>query len=277
MPLDPVVRRGRVPAVFGTETVVRQPLACQKPEGLPNLAPVTPEPEPQAPAGTVRWGLGDAALAFVVGIFAESILGTTVEEAVGHRSLLAVAAGLFGLWLGIGGVAIWACRTKGSGRLADDYGLRVAGPLDAVAGIAVGLVSQVILVPILYAPWVRLQPSVRDTLEKPAKELVDLVEGNWGVVALTLLVVVGAPIVEELFFRGLLLRALQRRLGPAPAVVISAVLFGLAHFEGVQLPALVVFGLVLGYLAVRTDRLGPGIFAHMAFNAVTVFSLVHAR
>ena len=236
-----------------------------------------PHQEPRAQPATVRWGLGDAALAFVVGIFAETILGSTVEAAAGHRTLTAVAAGLVGLWLGLGGIAILVCRTKGSGSLADDYGLRITKPLDAIGGIAVGLVSQLILIPILYAPIIHFAPSIKDTLEKPAKELVDLVQGNWGVVALTVLVVVGAPIVEELFFRGLLLRSLVRRLGPVPAIVTSAVLFGLAHFEGVQLPALIVFGLVLGYLAYRTGRLGPGIFAHMAFNAVTIFSLVHQR
>ena len=240
---------------------------------------MTQQPEPAAAptAPTVRWGLGDAALGFGIGIGAETILGSAVQGAAGHRTLGAVAAGLFGLWLGLAGVAIWACRAKGSGRLTDDYGLRISGPADAAAGIGIGLASQLILIPIVYAPWIQFAPSVRDTLEKPAKELVDLVEGNWGVVALTLLVVIGAPIVEELFFRGLLQRSLQRRVGPAWAVTVSAVLFGLAHFESIQLPALVLFGVVLGTLAYRTGRLGPGIFAHMAFNAVTVFSLVHAR
>ena len=52
--------------------------------------------------------------------------------------------------------------------------------------------------------------------------------------------------VEELFFRGLLLRSLLGRTPPPVAIVISALLFGLAHFEAVQFAGLAVFGVVLG-------------------------------
>src|SRR5207248_894152 len=83
----------------------------------------------------------------------------------------------------------------------------------------------------------------------------------------------GVPIVEELFFRGLVLRSLLRRWGPTASVIGSAVVFGVVHLELLQLPALVVLGLVLGVLVVRTGRLGPSIWAHGAFNAVTVVSL----
>jgi uncharacterized protein len=57
----------------------------------------------------------------------------------------------------------------------------------------------------------------------------------------------------------------------------SSVVFGLAHFEPLQLPALILFGVVLGVLAQRTGRLGPGIVAHATFNAVTVLSLTLSR
>jgi membrane protease YdiL (CAAX protease family) len=50
--------------------------------------------------------------------------------------------------------------------------------------------------------------------------------------------------------------------------------FGVTHFQLLQFPALVAFGAVLGFLALRTGRLGPSIVAHMAFNAVTVTALV---
>ena len=47
--------------------------------------------------------------------------------------------------------------------------------------------------------------------------------------------------------------------------------------ELLQLPALILFGVVLGVLAERTGRLGPGIVAHATFNAVTVISLTVRR
>ena len=88
---------------------------------------------------------------------------------------------------------------------------------------------------------------------------------------------VGAPVIEELFFRGLLLRALKARIGSVGAVIASGVLFGLAHFEPLQLPVLALFGVVLGMVALRTGRLGPGICAHAAFNSLAVYSLLSSR
>jgi membrane protease YdiL (CAAX protease family) len=64
-------------------------------------------------------------------------------------------------------------------------------------------------------------------------------------------------------------------MGPAPAIVITALAFGLAHFEVAQFAGLAVFGAVLGTLAWRTGRLAPGVAAHAAFNAAAVASVVH--
>jgi len=90
---------------------------------------------------------------------------------------------------------------------------------------------------------------------------------------------VGAPIAEEIFFRGLTQRSLlkQRRLtraNPWAAIVVTAAFFGVAHFEPLQFPPLFAFGLVLGILAWRTERLGPGIWAHLTFNALAASTLI---
>ena len=63
-------------------------------------------------------------------------------------------------------------------------------------------------------------------------------------------------------------------MGTNWAIVGSAALFGAAHLEPLQFPALFVFGLVAAVLATRTGRLGPGIWAHVAFNSVAVVNLV---
>jgi membrane protease YdiL (CAAX protease family) len=52
------------------------------------------------------------------------------------------------------------------------------------------------------------------------------------------------------------------------------VLFAVSHNQLITLPALTVFGVVAGVLAVRTGRLGPSIFLHVGFNALTFFVLV---
>ena len=89
-----------------------------------------------------------------------------------------------------------------------------------------------------------------------------------------LIVVVLAPLIEELFFRGLFQRATDRRFGAALSVVFPAVIFGAVHLQPLQFPALVLFGLVAGLLVARSDRLGPAIWAHVGFNAIAVASLL---
>ena len=85
---------------------------------------------------------------------------------------------------------------------------------------------------------------------------------------------IGAPVVEEIFYRGLLQRSLERRFGVWPGILGSALLFGVSHFQLLQLPALVLFGVVLGLLAQRTGRLAAPIAAHIVFNMTTVLFLV---
>jgi membrane protease YdiL (CAAX protease family) len=90
------------------------------------------------------------------------------------------------------------------------------------------------------------------------------------------LVVLFGPFSEELFYRGLGVRALQR-FGTAAAVGGSAVAFGLAHGVVGALPPLVLFGAGLAWVRVRSGSVWPGFVAHMAYNglalAVTMASL----
>jgi membrane protease YdiL (CAAX protease family) len=240
---------------------------------------LSPEPQPAGGLGAPprRWGLGDAVAAYLVAI-AFSILAVSLFAAGHHgdvTTLGAVAANLVGLWVGFVGGPVLASRLKGTGRLSTDFGL-VVKPLDALIGILVGALSQLVLVPVLYFPLHLVDHHIDNQLGQPAKNLTGLAHGG-GIVLLTALLVVGAPIAEELFFRGLLLRSLVARFGVPVGVLSGGVLFGLAHFELVQLLALSAFGVVLSILAIRTRRLGPGLFAHSAFNAITVIALVHAR
>ena len=207
-------------------------------------------------------------------------------------------AGLAGWWSGFVGGAVVASRRHGRGLasgdgaggrrslwrgLAEDYGLSLRLWPDVPLGVAVGVASQYLLVPALELPLVPFVPHLFHRLGHPAKSIVGGVHGPL-VVVLFLLVCVGAPVLEELMFRGLLLRSLAGRLaplgprlGPVVAVVVTGVVFGLVHFEALQLIGLAGFGVVLCVLAWRTGRLGPGIVAHATFNAVTLAVLVAGR
>jgi hypothetical protein len=96
--------------------------------------------------------------------------------------------------------------------------------------------------------------------------LSDSAEGIW-VLVLAVVVVLGAPFVEELMFRGLLQGAFVRRINGVAAVLVVAAWFALIHFRPVEFPGLFAFGLVLGACALLTGRIGMSIAAHLAFNA----------
>jgi membrane protease YdiL (CAAX protease family) len=77
------------------------------------------------------------------------------------------------------------------------------------------------------------------------------------------------PFGEELFYRGLGTSVLGI-FGSRVAIAGSAVAFGLAHGLLVALPPLVVFGLGLAWVRVRSDSVWPGVIAHGAYNAVGI-------
>jgi membrane protease YdiL (CAAX protease family) len=78
-----------------------------------------------------------------------------------------------------------------------------------------------------------------------------------------------APAVEELTYRGLGISLVQP-YGTALAVVTTGVLFGLAHGLLVGLPILAFFGIVVGWLRVRTDSIYPSMVLHSAFNGIAL-------
>jgi membrane protease YdiL (CAAX protease family) len=230
-----------------------------------------------APAD-VRWGFGDAAagfaLAWVLTISLQPVIfwltGVSFDTRSSDVPLRTVALAQVPFDGTLLATALYASYRKGRGPLRD-FGLKVL-PGD-VFGLMVGLATQYAAL-LLYLPLLWFTSVSADDVSKPARELTDKASGG-GVFLLVLIVVIAAPIVEELFFRGLVMRSAERRWGSTWAIVVSAALFGAAHFEPLQFPALFVFGLVAGFLAMRTGRLGPSIFAHMAFNGIAVWSLLH--
>ncbi len=161
----------------------------------------------------------------------------------------------------------------GTGRMRTDYGLSFR-PIDLL-GIPIGVLSQLVLLELVYWPLRELFPDTfaKRFVEEPARNLFDRADGVW-LVSLVLVVCIGAPLVEELMYRGLILRSIEGRIAGGLAVLSSSAWFAVAHFQGVQLPGLFVFGVVLAVCAGRSGRLGMGIFAHAAFNATTVVMLL---
>jgi len=264
----------------------------------PGGAPDVPEQavDPSAP----RWGLGDVAIGFVAGevlsvlayVVAASIthpaaggpvgVGAAFGQIVGHvaTGTTPVYQAPMPLWLqAIVQIPLWACllgvpivatRTKGNGPVRD-LGLRIR-PIDVPVGVAIGAAAQLVLVPLIY--WPILELFGNQDVSAPARQLTDRATDPFSIVMLMLIVGVGAPVAEEVFFRGLTQHAATRRFGPWIALVGTAAFFAFTHFEPLQFPALFAFGLVLGAMVFVTRRLGTSICAHLAFNLVAAATLV---
>ncbi len=93
--------------------------------------------------------------------------------------------------------------------------------------------------------------------------------GGWTILTL----VVAAPIIEEIFFRGLVLESLSRRWKSGAAVAASAALFGLIHLNPPQILNAAVIGVIMGYIYLRSHSLLPVIVIHAINNALAYMQL----
>jgi uncharacterized protein len=78
--------------------------------------------------------------------------------------------------------------------------------------------------------------------------------------------VIGAPVLEELIFRGIILDGYLKRYQPTTAIIVSSLLFGAFHFNPWQFVTGTVLGCFLGWVYYRTRSVGPCILVHMAAN-----------
>lgn len=161
--------------------------------------------------------------------------------------------------------ATFTSRSHGSGDVVADLGI-VVRPIDAV-GVPIGVFAQVALVPLVYLPLREIWPATftDQALTETANDLVDRADGLL-LPLLIALVVVGAPIVEEIVYRGLLQRPLLNDFSAPIVIVFVAGVFALIHFRPIEYPGLFVVGLVFGVCAWRTGRVGMAIAAHVGFN-----------
>ena len=160
--------------------------------------------------------------------------------------------------------------------------IATGGPWRHAAGaMAIGVATALLILPavaVTAAAGSAIQQAMtgapveaiaHDTLRSIATE-----PGPWSRM-LALLAVVGAPITEEVLYRGLG-HELLRRLGASPwtIIVVVSALFALAHWSVVAGPALgglFVLGLALGWSAERTGTLLAPMIGHAAFNAINVW------
>jgi uncharacterized protein len=224
------------------------------------------------PSRAAWWALPGAAAGIVLGG-----VGSTIGVALtgSTKSATTDLLGEVGLWAAMLGTALFVSRRYGRASLRRDFGLSIRprdllwGALAAASALAIAQVVVVVFANTRYA-------GSND-------EVLTQQEGHEvGLVVVSLIVALGAPVFEELFFRGFLRTTLQARFGAHGAVWLQAVFFALAHAGEATttlgnvsvVVAMFSVGVVLGYTAKLTGRLGPGMVAHCLFNLVAVVSLL---
>lgn len=92
-----------------------------------------------------------------------------------------------------------------------------------------------------------------------------------------IVIVITAPIAEELYFRGLIYPVLRARLGVDMAILVSALIFSMVHFSVFGLAPIAIGGAGLAYLFQKSGSLVPAIVAHSTWNALTLLLVYLSR
>jgi len=207
----------------------------------------------------VAGGIGGVVLASLV-LGVEEL---TVTEVFGILVPAQAAATIAVLWL--------MARTREPIREAlalrwesnDGLGLLVGAGLQLGLSLAAAVVIEVFL---------DGEAPTQDVVQSAAEAL-----GGLDRILVVLGAVVLAPVTEEIIFRGIVLRAIQRSRGDRVAIVGSAAAFAALHLIDpnalLAVPFLFVLGLALGRQSVRTGRIGRAVATHAGFNLVTVLAV----
>ena len=189
-----------------------------------------------------------------------------------NPTTLVVALSALALWLPFVVMLRWVARRTGTD-FRTYFGLRFA-KIDWL-GIPLGVFCQVILMNVINWPLNKWWPKTfnPERIETRARDLVDAAQGAWFIV-LFIVVVIGAPLVEELVYRGFIQGGLQNRIGSTWALIIASAWFTIVHLEPIEFPGLFAIALVLGLCYRRTQRLGLSIVTHLAFNATGLLLVV---
>jgi membrane protease YdiL (CAAX protease family) len=227
-------------------------------------------PEPESPPTLPLW-TGLVGLVVLLGGFVAGVVVALPFYLLGAGDAVLVLVGGLGVYAP---VAWWCWRVSkryGRGDLGHDLGLRFRA-IDLLTGAGTWLAATVLQVAVLLIVQLLGLPLGSNT-----ESIADSRDDAAAFAAVTVLAVVIAPVVEELFFRGLLLRALRSRFTMWAAIAIQAAIFGLIHLQvdlGLDnvslIAALTAVGAAFGFAADQAGRLGPAIVGHAIFNGLAI-------
>lgn len=189
-----------------------------------------------------------------------------------HTAVFARVGALAGFYaLQAGAFALLAWR-RGVPVLAA-AGIRVHEVRWGVRAASVGLVAALLVATRLFALAYGMATQALGW-EPPARELADLTDvfgpTVWGLLFSVAIVVIVAPVVEEVVYRGVIQGALTRWAGHRVAIGVAAALFAVSHMTPWLIAPLFFLGVACGWLAHTRSSLLPAISLHAAYNLLPV-------
>jgi membrane protease YdiL (CAAX protease family) len=212
-------------------------------------------------------GLPIAAAAMIVGTILVAIFDPSFDTTAGREAAQLVVG------LSLAGTALGFALTDAGGDLRAAFGRLGLGTRITLA--ALGLAGLAWLMYILAAAVLTplLSPDQQDVTE----ELGTDKSSALSLVVAGLLIVVVAPLSEEMFFRGFMFAGLRRSMPLWPAALIAAVVWGALHLSGGNIGVAIqlsVFGVILAWLYERSGTLWAPIAAHALNNTIAFVLLV---
>lgn len=187
-------------------------------------------------------------------------------------TVLVRVAVLFGFYALQAGVLLFLARRRGVAVL-DAFRLR-APDVGWSARVASAALVVALLVLVRVGGWAYGLTAQGLGWDPPVREISDLTEvfgpTVFGLLLSVALVVIVAPLVEEIVFRGVLQKAIVVRWGRGLGIGIAAGLFALYHFTPWLFVPLFALGVACGWLAESRRSLLPAISLHGAYNVIPV-------
>jgi hypothetical protein len=218
--------------------------------------------------GDVPWGHLDLLVVSFVGVIAQVIVLPMGYIGTAHLAAPGSDVGVLSFFVSVVAsyavlmLAVWFFAVRRHKSSAASLGFR---PVDVrgLAGLLAAFAGTVIVANLIFGS---VAPTPR------AQEVFRYGDGALAVALMALLILVAAPLAEEVFFRGFLLQGLARRLPFWPAAVITSALFAVAHIWWQLYLPIFVLGLVFSWLFWRTGSLWAPIAAHATINATSLFA-----
>jgi membrane protease YdiL (CAAX protease family) len=221
-----------------------------------------------APTRTHRWGLGAYLLAEAVFLLTSALVGVVVVGDAGPTaSTLAVALGVPTVLAAA--TALLLTWVRGNGPRID-LGL-VWSWRDLGVGLAFGFGGLVLTIP---ASMVYVAIVGEDATSAVGDVFGGIRAGPALAALVLVIVVIIAPMCEEILYRGLLWGGLEKIAGRWVAFAVSTLLFAIAHFEFTRTPLLLVVAIPIAIARLYTGRLLASIVAHQINNLLPGIALV---